>query len=178
MKHKRPVIPIEPEPADVLLDRISLVLLVLLFIIPIISYTGLPDLIPMRFGHDGQVTSHSGRAAIWALPFTGLFIFVMMHFLNKAPHTFNYPVTITAENAAFHYRKATRLMRIVKLVCMLLFVFIVWSVIRSAHDGSELNVVIMIGLMAALFLPILWYLIEAWKYKPDDSTLETPKEES
>ncbi len=165
MAKDRPSLKVTPEPVDILMDRISLVLLVLVFLVPVLSWTGLPSQVPIRFDIEGAASATSGRAAVWILPFTALFIFVMFHYMNKAPHLFNYPVRITPENARFHYKKATRMTRIINLVCMVMFLFITWSTVQSATHGSNLYVPVMIILLAALFVPIIWYLVDVRRSK-------------
>ena len=164
---KRPVIHIEPEPYDKLLDRIAFVFLVLQFLIPIVLFSSLDDTIPTRFDSSGEVSSTASRYTVWILPFVGVFLYMMLWYLNKFPHTFNYPVKITPENAEFHYRKSVRMMRYINLVCMVMFAFIVWTTVAvGAGLASGLNTVVMVMLLLLVFAPIAHYLYVIWKKTP------------
>ena len=164
MSSKQPVIHSEPEPYDKLLDRIAFVFLLLQFLIPMVMFSSLDDSIPTRFDSSGEVSSTSSKYTVWILPFVGAFLYGMLWFLNKAPHTFNYPVKITPENAEFHYRKAVRMMRYTNLICMVMFTFIVWSTVAvGAGLASGLNRVIMTILLMLVFVPVGHHLYVAWK---------------
>jgi len=167
MSSKQPVIHIEPEPYDKLLDRIAFVFLLLQFLIPMVMFSSLDDSIPTRFDSSGEVSSTSSKYTVWILPFVGAFLYGMLWFLNKAPNTFNYPVKITPENAEFHYRKSVRMMRNIKLICMVMFAFIVWSTVAvGAGLASGLNTVVMTILLILVFAPIAHYLYTVWKETP------------
>ncbi len=77
--------------------------------------------------------------------------------LNRYPQIFNYPVVITAENAAWQYGRATRAIRFIKLLIILVFLIIGWQVCKSPDGrtngmpGWLLPVIIVIP----VFLPIL-----------------------
>ncbi|MCH8558775.1 MAG: DUF1648 domain-containing protein [Balneolia bacterium] len=167
MSSKRPVIHIEPEPFDKLLDRISLVFLLIQFLIPLLFYSSLGDTVPIRFDTSGEVSSTASRATIWILPVVGTLLFIMFYFLNKVPHTFNFPVKITPDNAEFHYRKSVRMMRYVNLICMVMFAYIIWSMAAIGSGAATgLRPFIMSLLTILLFLPIGHYLYVVWKKTP------------
>ncbi|MCH8486712.1 MAG: DUF1648 domain-containing protein [Candidatus Cyclonatronum sp.] len=170
MKRPRPPkLEIEPEPFDRLLDRLGFTLIIILVLMVAVSFSGLPELVPTHFDFSGEVTSTGSRYMLLLLPLMGAMTFMMIYFLNKAPHTFNYTVTITEENAAHEYRKATRMMRWVNLICALLFTFITFTTIATAHGFTKgLNSFIMTLIMAALFGVIGYYLLYDRIHKPEN----------
>ncbi|MCH8569531.1 MAG: DUF1648 domain-containing protein [Balneolales bacterium] len=155
-----PKIHIEPESFDILLDRLGMVSILLMVLIVIFSFSGLPDIIPTRYGLSGDVIATGSRYTILLNPLIGIFTFTFIYFLNKAPHTFNYTVTITPENAPYEYRKAMRMMRWVNLICALIFLFITFRMISNAFGYTEgLNAVVMAFLIISLFGVIAYYLL-------------------
>ena len=55
------------------------------------------------------------------LPIISTLLFIGLTTLNKYPYMFNYPSQITKENSVHQYTNATRMMRVLKLVIVLLF---------------------------------------------------------
>jgi len=60
-------------------------------------------------GLSGQPDAWGDKAAIWILPAVAAFFDVMWAVLANYPHTFNYPVAITEENARVQYQLARSL---------------------------------------------------------------------
>jgi hypothetical protein len=59
----------------------------------------------------------------------------VLSILNKFPHIFNYPIKVTDENALQLYLKATRMLRVIKLIVVLLFSWIEWQICHVADDS-------------------------------------------
>ena len=85
----------------------------------------LPQTIPVHYNFSGEPNRYGNKALILVLPIFGTAQFFLFTWLNKSPHIFNYPVTITEENAEKQYRIATRMNRVVKLSVLILFTGIV-----------------------------------------------------
>jgi len=94
----RPKLKIELESIDKVIEVIGIIGLILLIGLPIIYFSELPETIPRHFGFNGQPDGFSGRGIIWTLPIIGVIMYVGMFWLNKYPHTFNYPQQISNKN--------------------------------------------------------------------------------
>ncbi|AXI99559.1 Protein of unknown function (DUF1648) [Cyclonatronum proteinivorum] len=159
-RSKPPKLKLSPEPFDQLLDRLGLIITVTYSLMVLISISVLPEQVPQHFNLSGEVTATGSRYLLLILPLFGSLTFIMLYFLNKAPHTFNYTVTITEENAEHEYRKATRMIRWINLICALIFGFVSFSVISTGLGFTTgLNSFVMYFLMVSLFGVIGYYLI-------------------
>ncbi len=75
---------------------------------------------------------------IWLMPVIGLMMYIAMGILNRYPHIFNYPQKITAENTERQYRRARKLIRILKTTFVCFFAYITFVIINNAmghHTG-------------------------------------------
>ncbi len=117
----RPRIEIKLSPTDKLFEIAAWAAFVLLWALPIVSYQGLPENVPIHYGFTGQVTNYGNKAIIFVLPLVHTFLFIGLTVLNKYPHIFNYPVEITEGNALQQYKNATRLFRYCKFIITLMF---------------------------------------------------------
>ena len=128
----RPKLKIEPEPIDRIVESIGVIGVILLIGLPIIHYSGLPDIIPRHYGLSGEPDGFSGKGIIWTLPAIGLIMYVGMAILNKFPHIFNYPKEITSENAERQYKIATKLVRFLNTIIVCVFCYITYATIQTA----------------------------------------------
>lgn len=165
-KEKRPKLEIPRTSRDKTIDAVNWGLLALLIAIPAFYYGSLPDEIPTHFNGLGEPDSYGGKASIWIIPGIGVAIFFLFTYLMRIPHSFNFPVKITEENAAVNYRDAVELMRYMLCIILLLFVFIAWTTCNTALGGETgMNKIVFWGLTAALVILPFYYMTKARKSK-------------
>ena len=105
-----------------------------------IAFFTLPETIPTHYNALGQVDNYGSKTLLFLLPAIASIIFVGITKLNKYSHIFNYTVTIKQANAKSQYTAATRLLRILKLICVLVFFLIVlftWLTTLGNVTGLE-----------------------------------------
>lgn len=156
---KRPVIRIRLGTFDWVLEFVSFVSLLFLFVIVGTSYGDLPERMPTKFGFDGQPTSYSSKGTVWLLPLISLKTYAMLMILNRFPHIFNYPVAITPENARVQYALATRFMRCINAMIMLMMALIGYEMILAGLGNKPgITIYVTISFILVLFLSIIVYL--------------------
>ena len=162
----RPRIGIGLTTGDKILEIAGWVLVIFIWAMTILKYPSLPESIPMHFNASGQVDGYGGRGTILLLPVLSAILFGGLTILNKYPHIFNYPVPVTDENAERQYRYATRLIRYIKLILVLIFLCIEFQTIQTASGKSA-------GLwhwflpvtMVLVFVPIVFFIFKAVRSK-------------
>ncbi len=158
----QPKIKLQLEPIDQLVELLAFIGLCLLLILPVIYYSELPNEIPIHFGANGKADGYSGKGMIWFLPVVGMLIYMLMFWINKYPHTFNYPQKITEENAPKQYRIVTRVIRISNAITCCFFAYLTYSIIQVALGNQHgLGTYSMIVFLIVLFVPIIYYLYQA-----------------
>ena len=146
----RPRLKLKLSSHDHVVEFLGLSFMIILIAIPVFYYNQLPERIPTHFNASGIPDGFGGRSSLFILPATGLFIYLLMTILAAFPHIYNFPVKITTENAEVQYRLATRLLRVLKTVILILFSFISWMTVRAAA-GSALG-------LGKMFLPVFFIL--------------------
>jgi hypothetical protein len=112
------------------------------------SWDALPQSIPVHFGFSGQPDAWGDKAAIWILPVVAVVFDAIWVVLANYPHTFNYPVRITEENARVQYQLARSLLAWLKVEMIWLFMWILWQQIQVSLGKVEtVSVGLVLGMM-------------------------------
>jgi len=158
----RPRIKLKRTSFDWVLEFVAFAFLFILITLPLIYLKDLPGSIPVHFNASGQPDDYGSRSSLFLLPVTGIFMYLLMTILEAFPHIYNFPVKITIENAPVQYRIATRLIRILKTVVLVLFSFISFQTIKTATGGAAgLGKAFLPVFLLLTFAPIIIYLIQS-----------------
>lgn len=151
----RPRLKLKFTVVDIILEVIGFLLLLAICAIPVLLYKTLPDAIPTHFGINGQADDWGSKNSIFLLPVISLILYAGLTFLNRFPHIFNYPVVVTEENAFRQYTKATLILRIVKLLMIMLFLFIEWLICNVNGKAGHPIWFLPLTLAVPVLLPII-----------------------
>ena len=122
-------IKLELTKVDMASEIISWVLIIFIWILTITNYLNFPDIIATHYNDAVNADELVEKWIIFTLPLVVTVLFVGMSILNKFPHIYNYPINITKENAFTQYTNATRLIRYLKLIVVVVFGLIVLKAI-------------------------------------------------
>lgn len=161
---ERPVIKLEWTFVDRLLEITGGVAIMVLWILVIVKYPGLPDTIPTHFNALGQVDGYGGKVTLLILPIIVTVIFIGLTILNRFPHVFNFPVSITQDNALKQYTNATRFIRYLKLVIVLIFGIMAFNMIQNAEGKANgMGIWVLPLMLGLIFIPLIIYI--SWSFK-------------
>ena len=156
---KRPILKPALTKADYILEAIAILAIVSVWILPLLLFHNLPDTIPTHYKINGEADGWGSKTSIFILPAISLVLVTGLGILNKFPHIFNYPVRVTADNALQLYCKGTRLIRIVKVMISLLFLFIEWLICNTGGNAKLPGWLLPVILIIPAALPIVMALI-------------------
>ncbi len=126
----------------------------------------LPEIIPIHYNEVVAADSFGNKSNILALPITSSLLFIGLTILNKRPNVFNYPSEITKENALFQYTNATRMIRFLKIIIMIIFGLIIFKTIQNANGNTDgLGTWFLPLTMAMIFIPIIYFMMNTSKKK-------------
>ncbi len=146
-------------PFDKFLLGISMASTVGLILITAFNYGDLPDKIPIHFDTKGVADRYGNKMELWVIPIIAIAVMALLWGISKIPHTFNYAVKITEENAAKQYELSVKLMRVLAAVIGFGFFFIVWEIIKAAKGHQDgLNPFFLPLFLGAIFITIGYYL--------------------
>lgn len=162
--NKRPRIKIEPTEGDILFERMSWFLLIILWVIAIFCFINLPATMPIHFNSAGQPDNYGSRTTIFLLPAVGTILFGGITLLNKFPFLFNYPVKITSDNALRQYTIAIRMMRYLKFILLIIFSYIeVMMYLTATGNSTGLSFWFLPVMLALIFIPLIYFVVKLIK---------------
>jgi len=161
--NQRPVFSLGRSPALVAVDLAGAIAILLAVLLIVQFWAVLPDRIPTHFGFSGQPDAWGDKVTIWILPAVAAIMFVVLTAVSRYPHTFNYPVRITEENAPQQYLLARSLLVWLKAEVCWLFAFLVRQQIIVALGNAEmLRMEFVLGMIVLSFGTIGLYLRRAY----------------
>ncbi|MEH6514184.1 DUF1648 domain-containing protein [Maribacter arcticus] len=160
----RPKVKLDLTNTDKVIEFTGLTLLIGIWILAILSFSDLPESIPTHFNGAGEADGFGERTNIFVLPIIGTILFIGLTLLNKNPHIFNYPKTITNENALHQYSNATRMIRVLKLIIIFVFGLILVRTLQNTNGNADGIGTWFLPLTIGLFIiPTLYFLIKSMK---------------
>jgi uncharacterized membrane protein len=164
--NKRPRIKLQLNQTDKILEIVGWISVVGIWALPLINYFDLPEIIPIHFNGAGKADGFGNKTHIFVLPIISTLLFIGLTILNKRPHIFNYPSQITKENAVHQYTNATRMMRVLKLVIVLLFGLIIFKTIENVNGNADGLGTWFLPFTIGLFISLtIYFLIISMKDK-------------
>ena len=129
----------------------------------VINYSVLPDQVPMHFNLSGEVDRYGDKNSVWALLAIGCAMSFGLFKLNKYPHLFNYPTTITEDNAKKQYTSAVNVMSWINFLMALVFSIIAYQVVSLAINGADntakwTKYLMYLSIALMTFGPLLWVI--------------------
>ncbi len=164
---KQPKIKLEKTKIDFVLELLTLAILILYWAFVFSRLKDLPNSIPVHFDFQGNANRFGLKYELLIIPSIATLIFVLLFFLNKFPHIFNYPVKITEENAERIYIFTTRFIRLLNLLLLTMFYFISFAAIKAAQSGSnKIQVAVLFVIFVGSILSLLiYYVVKIHKLK-------------
>lgn len=150
---KRPILQLKNTPWQNQMETISLIAISVLITYTSYYYFYLPDQIPTHFDISGKADRWGSKTSLLTLPIIGLAMYILLTFINKSPHLFNYATKVTEKNAAHLYQTGRSLNTTLKAVILVSFIYITWSSIQSTYGYK--------GTLVWLFLPLFLGTIAA-----------------
>jgi uncharacterized membrane protein len=162
--NNRPKIALELTTLDKIFEISGWISVFAIWAFAINNYITLPDIIPIHYDGAGHASGFGGKGHILTLPLIATALFVVLTILNKFPQIFNYPVTITPDNAIRQYTYATRLIRYLKFIIVVIFGLIIFYTSRTVNGQTIGSGVWFLPLILALiFIPLIYFVLKSYK---------------
>jgi uncharacterized membrane protein len=148
------------------LETLSLVALVAMFLMLSVYWPDLPEKIPRHFNFAGKPDAWGGKGSLYVLPVAGLAAYALLTIVPRFPRKMNYPFALTAENRERQTALALGMLLWMKAEIMLLFAYMEWMTCETALGRADgfgvwllpLSMTIVMGTIAA-------YLLLAWRVR-------------
>ena len=155
----RPVLQLPRTPLETLLEALTVLGLIAVIAMTVWGYFALPAIIPTHYGLSGAPNAYGGKASLLILPMLSVCLAVLLTFVSRSPHRYNYPWPITVENAPRQYYLARLLLRALTLEMVWMFCGLQWLLIQAAqsHEGGAILLFIP-AMVLTLTVTIILYL--------------------
>ena len=158
---ERPKLKLELTKIDKIVEIMAWLLICANWALVINTYKSLPNIIPTHYNGAGLADGFGDKSMIFTLPLVATVLFVGLTILNRFPHIFNYPTDISTNNALKQYTNATRLIRYLKVIFVVIFGLISYQTIKHAKGQTEgLGVWFLPLTLGLIFIPIIYFLIK------------------
>jgi uncharacterized membrane protein len=161
---ERPKLKIQLSLMDQALELLGWGVLLALWIWTGTSYSSLPDSIPTHFNAAGEADGFGRKASIVGLPVIATLLYIGLTLLNRYPHIFNFPTPVTQDNALRQYTNATRMIRYLKLILVVVFGGISFQTIQQANGtGEGLGLWFLPLTLVLIFMPLVYFVVKSLK---------------
>lgn len=151
---------------DIIIEALAAICLFYMVTQLIVDYPELDQKVPTNFGANGLPNDWGSRSSLLIFPIAAIVLYAGLTVLNRFPHLFNYPVTITEQNAEKQYQYAKTMLSTLKFSTIGLFLYIQIQSINVAKEIQVgLNTHFLIVLIIVLFIPVVVYFVIAFRNK-------------
>jgi uncharacterized membrane protein len=165
-KEARPKISLQISVADKILEIAGWLTLMAFWLMILLNYFKMPELIPTHYNAAGDADACGNKAFLFVLPGISTILFGALTMLNRFPHIFNYPAPITFQNARQQYSNATRMIRYLKFIIVATFAYISYmSGQNSKGLQSGLGLYFVPIFLALVFIPLALAILKSLKLK-------------
>jgi uncharacterized membrane protein len=162
----KPKIQIKLWKLDKSLELLNTIVLVAMFCLAVFVYLKSPDIIPSHFNASGKPDGYSDKSVVFILLFIGIVTYFGFNQLVKFPHVFNYPVSITEDNAERQYELVIRRVRFLQLAILIIFtVIILMTYLTNIGISDGLGTWFLPFALCIGIVPVIITLIQSFKTK-------------
>ncbi|POZ54793.1 hypothetical protein LYSIN_03653 [Lysinibacillus sphaericus] len=133
----RPILKLPKTKYEKSLDVIGCGLFTVSILFIIFQWGNLPEEIPAHFNAKGEVDRWGSKIELFILPGIGIFMWIFLGLLEKAPHMHNYPTRLDEHNVEAFYLNSRKLCNEVKNFCLILFAIISCEIVLVALGKIE-----------------------------------------
>lgn len=161
--NQRPIISLGLSPVLVAVELFGAIAILLAVLLIVKFWAVLPDRIPIHFGLGGLPDAWGDKVTIWLVPAVAAIIFAVLTAVSRYPHTFNYPVRITSENAHRQYLLGRGLLAWLKAeICWLLAFVVRQQILVALGNAQRFSVELVLGIIVLIFGTVGVYLLKAY----------------
>ncbi len=131
-KNEQPKIVVKKDRFDHIIETIGTTVMWLLLLLPFVYWDRLPDEIPVHFNAKGKADGYGNKSTLFLLPVLGAGLYLGLRYVTKYPHCYNYPGQVTLHNAKQYYTVATKMIRLLAVVIVITFSYILLASIQTA----------------------------------------------
>ncbi|MDH5609258.1 MAG: DUF1648 domain-containing protein [Cyclobacteriaceae bacterium] len=162
----RPKIEIKRTRFDFFLEIVAVCAVLVGILFPSLSYRELPTQVPVHFDFTGVADGYGHKSFLLLLMGIELLLFLLLFFVARYPHHFNYPVRITQENARHQYRNAVLLVRSMNAVICVFYSFLTTRLVQLGLGVQHnLGFYTTSVFVSGLFLLLFYFIYRSYAHR-------------
>jgi len=165
MLKNQPKIDVELSAFDKKLITFGWVLIGLNFLIVLVAYLNLPDIIPIHFNLKGEADGYGDKSSIWLIPIiSAVTYWGMTAILTKIkPWNYNYPIKVTEKNAETVYGMTKQMMVRLNLGFAILFMAVTLQILLNSNGRESHTFWILAPFILFLTLYPIYVILKMFK---------------
>ena len=144
---------------DVFVEIICLVLLIGILLYLFLNWDNIPDRIPVHYNVMGQANRIVNKGEIIVFPIIAWMVYIGLTVTKRIPRVWSTGVKVTEENKERVYRVEKSMVRTLKLIIIVVFVFLIINSTQTTSLPAWFHPVFLI----LLFGSIIFYGIKRYK---------------
>lgn len=116
--------------SQVILEILTLLCLIGMFVYLILNYGNLPDKIPMHYNFAGEIDRWGSKKGLFFMPIMSILLYLLLTVVTFFPSAWNMPVTVKEENKIRVYSCVKTLMILMKLEIIVCFFYITYTMLH------------------------------------------------
>lgn len=163
---KRPKLKISLSLKEKVIILISTFCVIAMWLYLYIMWNNIPSIIPTHFGFSGAPDRFGNKNSLFSLPIIASIMYILFVVLSKIPNCFNYPVSITENNAKALYKIGKQLILLLDMDISLMFLILLWKDVQTAiGNKSGLGIVIVLIWMVIILGTVIYDTIRMKRFK-------------
>ncbi|QAT39824.1 DUF1648 domain-containing protein [Clostridium sp. JN-9] len=141
------------------LEFISVIVLLAMWVYLIQSWGNLPDKIPAHYDGAGVVDRWGNKSEVLVMPIMSSVLYILITILSFFPSIWNVPVTITPENREGVYINLKNMVILLKMEIIIAFAYITYSEIKAVPLGTLFSPIFLI----IITITLVYYIMKVRK---------------
>src|SRR5690625_3859635 len=156
-----------------ILNSLILIMIVVSLIYSIMSYSSLPDRIPIHFNLQGEADRWGHPGFIFIIQFISLPTCLIVYVLSRFPHMHNYMgITVTEHNALPLYTLSRLFLTILNFQIVILHSYLTWEMVEQGKGNVTFRSWTLYVLIGALIVTVIIYIVKIYQFKQKKFTKE------
>ena len=143
---------------DIILNGLCLIILVSTILFLILTWSKIPDKVPMHYDFAGNIDRWGSKLEILILPIITWIMYVFMTIIEKFPEAWNTGVKVTEENIERVYSTLLHLVSTIKFIMVCVFAYLTVQTALSFAWFTPISLLVIFG-------NLLYWILKLYRVK-------------
>ncbi|WP_297427269.1 DUF1648 domain-containing protein [Clostridium sp.] len=127
-------------------------------------WSNIPEIIPTHFGFSGVPDAYGNKTSLFIIIGICISLHIILALLSKVPKCYNYPVSITEENAKDLYKVGRQLILLIDLEVSFMLSILTWQNIQTAMGNRQgVSPIMSVAIIVITFATVIYAIIKMIK---------------